>query len=783
MADGDITSVEIGTGGWYADITIEGLASGGTYATRLGLGENYDPSTGSPLITFTVTSLGFDDAGAATTRERTIYATKPVRKPYPDQASMEETEAGGNVTVRVALSDYIYAKDQSGTGNSGTDVSFTILSGFYTESTVENNGATGTATNSSTAAYQKVVGNWSWPGYELIPEDGLVARCVCFHRHARDGKPVACVIFEDSEGANTESVTVTEMAIDDTMEDAVPVVEYFGTPPVTSLTQGAVVTRNFRAYPWIGDDDSVLDTSDGTAAPTPLFGPQKLLCNKTGEFERSFAKVDPVNGNDTSGQVYDEATYDYGTADAFATLSEAASQIAAFNNTNYSRNNVGGGVIETVAGSYAWLGASNTYGTTPNTWITIRPGTGVTRADFIIGSASGNGDISDRIKVENATITVTTVNTFTNIAAIWFHKCDFNTTGTGLFNTTAGVGYFTQGLVRKLSQGLRPFSTNNWSPALVRGNDLTGFAHSILCYTVLGNKRTTAYAGSSTLLVSEINGMTGPYPDNCVIAYNELYGFDLSSFDMVTVGAFGGRTHGLAFVQNVLEVATSNGTPNLMFTAAGELVATNTPQDNIMVWHNTVLGARCGTAYNSSGSTVKHRRYWSWKNNFHDSYGIKSDTFNDPGEDGDRTGNWPVLYGVGSSGNIDAETDGTGTDGAFPCEVYGLKSIQLDGDTSTSDYAGFVDRQSFDGASNGSGDGDYNTDEDSPLRDFPIDLLIPYDLQGRERTGNNNDTGALTHEADIDPGGGGGSSSEGGHPRRRRRRYYEDWWALTGGVM
>ncbi len=114
MAQGDILSVTVGSEGWYVDIVIDDLSTGGSY--DMGLGANNNPATGTPKIVFTVVSLGYDATGTPTTVTRTVYGTKAIRKPYPNQSQNEESSSGGDVTVRVALSDYIYAKDKTGGG-------------------------------------------------------------------------------------------------------------------------------------------------------------------------------------------------------------------------------------------------------------------------------------------------------------------------------------------------------------------------------------------------------------------------------------------------------------------------------------------------------------------------------------------------------------------------------------------------------------------------------------------------------------------------------------------
>src|SRR3989344_8337761 len=110
-ATGDISAVRIAGdtnhNGWTAEIDIEGLATGGTYA--FGMGANNDPS--SAKIVFTVTSPGYDTSGNSTTIARTVYGTQWVRKASPDDATADEASAGGTLTVKVSLSDFIYADE------------------------------------------------------------------------------------------------------------------------------------------------------------------------------------------------------------------------------------------------------------------------------------------------------------------------------------------------------------------------------------------------------------------------------------------------------------------------------------------------------------------------------------------------------------------------------------------------------------------------------------------------------------------------------------------------
>ena len=75
-ATGDITAVRINSSGWFAEIDIEGLDTGGTYA--MGWGTNNDPT--ACKVVLTATSPSWSDTGTSTT----IYPNgiKPICRYY-----------------------------------------------------------------------------------------------------------------------------------------------------------------------------------------------------------------------------------------------------------------------------------------------------------------------------------------------------------------------------------------------------------------------------------------------------------------------------------------------------------------------------------------------------------------------------------------------------------------------------------------------------------------------------------------------------------------------------
>lgn len=739
MATGDILSVEVRADGWTADITIEGLAVGGTYATRLGLGANNDPGTGTSLLILTATSLAYDDSGVATTLVRRIYGTKPTRKAYPDDADYEESTSGSNTVIRLDLSDYVYQKDNTGAGNSGTTVKYQVGAGLYTSSGTPNNAGSGTITNSSTVAHQKVVANWSWPGYQLITGGSFTLRCCAFHQSGREGRPVRLVRFSATDGTNTVTTDVLRPTVDSGMADENAIVEYIGTLSTSTLTQGATITCNFIAYPWVGDSACVMDTSTGTSDPTPLYGPKTAICDKSGTYGVTYAVVDAASGSDPASVSDDSGKWvgdgsDPGTGSgvtAYATIARAARAVRNYNSTNRSRDDVGAGVVYVKAGSYAWLGAtiSGGYGTTPGTWITIKPFPAEIRANCIINSTSGNTDISDRVKIENLTITSSTNNTFSGMLAMWFDQCEFNTSGTGILNTSGSTAWLTHSLITQIGQGLRPVSTANFSYGLIRGCDFTSLNNAVLCYTAIGNTRAGSLA-TSFILRSGISGMLGPTTDNFIIAYNTIYNCDNLGV-CFSFGDAGSNLFGGAIVQNVIEVAGNTGSSGM-----GNWGTTLFDFYNMIIWHNTIVGQRNFVGYNETGTSANYRIYWSQQNNYWDRWANKGDTFFGGGDspgNGNRIGAWTVTNNVGSSGNYMCQNMYS-IPGNFYAEYAGINSIQPDNSSSgTTTEAAFVDRQSALAGVAGAGNGDYRLQSTSPLIGLPSNWILPYDLDGNAR--------------------------------------------------
>ncbi len=765
--------------GWVAEVVVNGVASGGTYS--LGIGAHNNPANAK--IVCTATSPGYDAGGNATTINRTLYGTKILRKvynsgyttPYPN----DETSSGGNLYIRVALSDVVYNADT---------VSCNIAAGFYNDGTHSSNAASGvSAVNDSTLAYSqaRVIANWSWPGFTRITGPSFTVRAVAFQRHAQNGKPVAAVLFTATDQhSNTVTALVNTPTIDPAMQDAGgKVIEYIGTLSTSTLTQGDLITVNFRAMPWVGDSTSIMNTADGVnAQPTPLYAPEYFINDKSGTYGTGAVVVDGTSGNDNTCQAVAESAFngssDAATLNPCQTIGKAGIVLRAWNAANSSPARTDeAGTVYVKAGTYSWIGESTSIGASSGTnydkaWSTVTTFPGVAQSAVIINgiTASGNYWGTTPLKVSGITVNVTSgspVEIFNaNGSYLWIHNCALTmTSGMTLIygwpavywtdNTVGSNATCNQGSSSSCAvNAFTNYSTT--SPAdLVRGNNLTGLGFTVNGFTFLGNLFDPSASDTSFAVQTWDNASSGYMPTDTqpIWAFNRLYNFKITSGSPINLFGTQSAPIGAAVVQNVFEYNNSVSTPLIRIAADA---STNNPVNNVMLWDNSVVGQRINRCYNDQGSAAYLRTGWSEIGMLYESAAIKADTFGTP--NAARIGNWTCEYGAGSRDSIDGEigTSGTpvGVNGTFQGEFTGLDSYFIstaaDGtpNTQTSTeppsnsaamHAGnwydFVNRQAWDGTSTHSGDGDYHLTFGSPSVDLvPISgAVLPFDIDGNTR--------------------------------------------------
>gem|GEM_PF-5813353 len=740
-ATGDITAVTVRSDGWSADVDISNFISTST-TNSLGFSTNNDPTNAK--IVFTVTSNGYDATGAVTTLTRTVYGTKIIRQPYPNESSLDVATTSGKVTIRIALSDYIYG---------GETATVTMGSGWYTDNGpggtgLPNNAVTAlSVTNNATLPYPKSIGRWAWPGYERVTGDFLV-EAVAFNRFARNGKPLAAMVFTASDASgHTVYATTTEMTKTTRTGDANIIQVYAATIPVSTLTQGDIITVNFKAYPWVGTSSSLLNSDlvanggDGYAQPDERLGPLYELNDKSGTYGLAFAVVDDTNGLDTNATTYIATTQsaaetDYGSNNthSYKSIGRATAAIKAYNNANYSRNEPGGGVILLNSGSHAYPGTAPAASGAMNTWLIIQPMSTVSQAQAVIDGSTTFGALNTRrIKITGVTLAKSVAGSFFGTQAtdvLWVDSSVINGgAGTTIFYVWNQV-YATRNSVTALAQGFKAGGTGaNRGPfSLVRGNTSASTLIGSEVYCMIGNRNIQPTAWKETG-----NNAGEQISDGSILAFNSFFnlqagavGFEAGTATIIATGT--------AIVQNVFE-SESNISPLVQVSATTQQLTTSS---NVLIWNNIFAGARQNLAYNGYGSAAILHTNWSLIGNQYDDWNLKNDIDNAfDTKNGGRVGNWSIVYGAGSSNNLYRDVSSSD----FNPEFNGLHAIYTS-------QPGFVSDRSFRGS--GTGNGDYTLYGTSTAIDLAtstsnLNQVLPYDFLGNPIYGSP-DAGAYEYQ-------------------------------------
>ncbi len=720
---GDITEVRILQNGWMAEIDIEGFLPNGTY--NFGLGENN--TLNNPQIIFNVVSEGYNSSGSLGTINRTVYGTSWIRQPYPNQNFKNETQTGNNITLLVALSDFIYNDDKNGgAGTSGTDVTVSIGSNFYYNNytggteTYNNEVVNMSVVSQSTLDYPKVIGRWAWPGYERVTEDFLV-EAVAFHRFAQYGKPIAAINFlaTDQSGHSTESI-VTDMTISSRSDsDANKVLVYATTVSLDNFNPNEIINVTFVAYPWLGDEDSVLNSSvgaDGFEQPDERLGPLYTLNDKDESYGIGYALVSN-SGSDGTGTVYStQVAAENGSA--FLTIENAAEAIRTYHNSNYGRDNAGGGVILLAEGNYSFPGDTPAnLGASMDTWLIIRPSSNARRSNTTIAGGTNVQFQAIKLKIEGINLTasagINTIRGRTASDSLWLHNNTINLVQTAPIYSFK-TAYATQNSVLALSGGFGAFSTTKTPYAIIRGNTAKTISSTSIngnLYSFLGNKN----IGALTATLESAAGHQ--ISDNVIYAFNSVYSYSLTISILGAAAQNGNVSHGMAIIQNVIEKNESVA-PLLQIAADSSKAIAN----NILLWKNTFAGQRENLGYNDNGNESYDRLNWNSRFNIFDNWNNKDDTFG-PLFSSNRTGSWPVGYNVGSVGNSFRSFTFRGEfDGLFSLIGYN---------------ASFVDDNSY-STGDASGNGNYTLNSNSTLIDIinqnvsdpSFYWVLPYDFNG-----------------------------------------------------
>ena len=237
-----ITAALVEANGWVLRLTV--TASPGSFASY-----TMSPDT-APRVTLASSHAGFArPAGAAVpgSLARALVATKPLRKPVQwngsglDPVVVDETALGnGSITVRVALSEHIYASD--------TGLSLTVLAGWRDG----ESGATGIAvTNASTIAAPIPIMRWVRPQYDVVTGVFRLSLLVASH-HPIGFDPVAAVRFTVTDGTTTRSAWAPGQGTDDDYGDGLRCHTVTIDPATATALTAGLLRCDAEVYPWLG---------------------------------------------------------------------------------------------------------------------------------------------------------------------------------------------------------------------------------------------------------------------------------------------------------------------------------------------------------------------------------------------------------------------------------------------------------------------------------------------------------------------------------------------------
>lgn len=747
MAIGDVLSFTVAADGWFAAVVIEGHDVGGTYDWGFGT----DNSLDAPSVVVSVTSDGYDSTGALGTNDREVYGTIIRRLVTPNEAQVEEVEAAGNVTLTIALSDFIYNDDT---------FEASVLADWYTDLIEGGNnaGVIPSAVNNSTLDYPTVKGCWDGVAGVMTADRVTAAfkmAALAFHNFG-----IAAVKFtatgQTSLNVETETISVP---ITEAYTASGLFREFYRTADIvlTDFTDDELIDLRFQAYPVVGDADSVLDTNNFITIDDEGAGFNKatIVCNKDDDGDL-YAFVDGVGaGGGTMSAVLATAE-----ADPFEHIGPAVA--------------AGANVIYLTAGTHLLVGTQAAQ-TATNEWVIVQPAPGVSKAAAIAQVATANHEYNcQRFMLSGLTIGLQSTTADLDgdkVNFVRFKDCTFDSVAVG--KPTQGFGrdsYATyvqdcDGDLGIADWDVTVFSSNTtvyvFEGCVFDGNTEID-AQSTAVFKFIGNMVNTTFG-----LADPANTQPGPAWDGLIFAYNQWYAQDTVSSD--TFGCFtrSGVTAmetavGVVFANNVIEIAPSSGSGSRAIGICGG--GSEVEANGMIIWNNILVGQRANMGYNDVGTVRYDRLNWSVIGNVMTSWAVKNDLF--APANANRIGGWPRYYGVAHYGNfIDNEL----TSESFAQIFDGIKCRWASPPT-------YVDDKSFDHGDGGDGlgNGDYHPLVDSPQRSFSLSPFIRqlFDNDGNTKDTTTTDAGAFEFRAAAAlPSGGYRGRQNNGYRQPYRSRY------------
>lgn len=719
-AIGDLLGAFVSANGWMLNVDINGLSTNGTFS--LGWGSNM-LINGSAKVILTKVDMGFDDSGNGCLDTNRIYGEKECRS--TNAAYNIDSLNGTNVRVTVALSQTVSSR--------ASNLVLTVYPGWYSDGVNPAKAGTVAVTNSSLQPYDPADGTWRCQPWEITGGSNYTLRAVAYHNSARLGRPVRVIKFwatNNTEG--TAPVWVTNMTVDRSHGDANPVCEYIATLNCGPITQGALFTNHFTAYPWVGD--TPLTTTDGKySVDTMWHRPLPMTCDKTGDYGTVYAIVDPTNGVNT-GTCFTNLSQRT-TATCFSNIGLALNMGMKTNTQLFGRSNLSRVVVLLTNGSFSLFGTNVVNMNENYVWATVTRHPDVSSNQvFMWTNILRSAPNHIKLKWQEVTFTWnSTASMWDDYSrAWWYDLCWFQTNRQGKYSEYSTNTWLTRCIIDT--------NTVQWLP---RSDFVQDF------WFISGNTFRSVFNGAATVFMgnqinpgemkqSTIRADIGPITNLCPIFWvgNSIYNVqaDSSAYALRLGLSCTNIANAGIIAQNLIE-ATSNTSAGLVLDISNSQWPTNEAITNLLLWNNTVLGPY-HPPYDITANSPKFSGGYHSLNSIHDLLEGQYDETS-PEANTWRTNRWNHLYSVNYQGNSVANS-GIGQsalDRASAKGTYGIGSHKSNETNTTTYWRFFVASNSSIGVGSGwtPGGGDYRVKSYSPAMQAQTRWVLPYDLAGKPR--------------------------------------------------
>ncbi len=747
-----ILTAAIEANGWVLALTL--AASAGSFASYA-----LDPD-GAQRLRLTSSHAGYAPQGGvamATSLARSLVATKPLRKPAVvvanvlQSAVIDESDlGGGQLLVRIALSEFIYAGD--------TSLQLTALAGWHSGAPAQ----VLSVSNGSTLAAPIPIFRWIDVPYQRNTNGQIRLSLMVFSHHPQALAPVAAVKFTVTDGTNVKTGWTTSLSTSTRHGDATRcyemVIDVTGAPAL-----GAGLLRcDAEVYPWLGAmrPTDTAGTKSMTALGTEAFktaaaSPFVVAYDPAGTRYGGFVAIDPAGSSSAAAVTVASswAAAKAGTRAATLAVAVQAGYLAnrsltAANGQPAKARSIDGMSFGFIAGTHTAPGnTSITSGITADEcWPNLigDPDDADPRANCIL--QTGASAISPRIsrwRIADMTLAIGGTALVLSAPTYWWYdnaeirgKAGSESATTGITSVTPAAGYAS--LYATRSRLWRYGQAAGWKyngagtrPALIRGCE-TSRRMEAPCIVSnrwiehLDTSITTATADQCTSAWNNGAVLTDlGAAEDFIVAGNDLRASNLKVWAVAQASAAVAGTTLTSVRRNVFAgnlVERKTAVTGFNFWAAGENETLEMSYS--IIEGNTTVGDRNNFGYNDPNvatladtNSKNNLAYGNRQaNNAHDWAPLKTDDFNDPessllrgnthGYRPQCIGTWSVLYGVGFDGNYDAGRHPGATN--FRFEYFGTNSVQTQGGNPgyTADYSVY---------GSGAGQGNYKPLPGSPL--------------------------------------------------------------------